>query len=320
VRSGRNALKFLVLCTTGVSLCFPTLLANNEDRVSDGGTMTNGAGNRYDGVGLRSVPRPPDLRPPQKTRAVWTTMGRLAPPGDTKTAPEDAYHAYVALADQPFVSPREARITNAFNEQATRFAKRYGRKSIRTEFRAGPAMGSMEYVERLEAIERLGNGDSRLGIQHDRTDPRFAERYDPEWDSIDLVGVGPLSVTDSGSFDLNVDFAEIEKLWEVDLEDVVVAPAPPVDRPQPLVGKKFSLRPRAKVSVSSSRFFKTFVNSKPSDWGDELTSAARCARFFLEANFFTDIRRVRYLRAEVEFQIYPDGRWGTFLNVVFHGK
>ena len=119
--NGGRSIWFLVACAAAMTPLFQHILANNEGLSIDGGEKASD--NRYDGVAVRSIPRPSSVLPTPTVRSVWVTMedrdatsaGRRPHGGaaDLASEGESAYDAYVALADQPFVSGRISRMREA---------------------------------------------------------------------------------------------------------------------------------------------------------------------------------------------------------------
>lgn len=308
-------------CVVGICTCGPgsvPVFANSEDYAA--AEAKTKKANRYDGVRLEVIPRPPQVEKHVKAEAVFTTLAPLRRVDGRDGRRWGLYDQYVKLADRPFVPRRRERVTSSLKEQLARVTRRYSRKSINALFRASPDMDEDEYRQRMGVVDRIGSGESddpRWAFRYGTVHAGDSSRYEREWDDASLLAWGPVTVTDSGNFDLDMSLSQVEKLWSGDLEDIIVAPAPPTPTPVPLIGQKVHFRSRANVRISSSRFFKTFYQSKPDKWPESLLETVRYAKVNLGADFYTDILKRRYFGTELEFRLYLDGEWAVFLNVVF---
>jgi len=314
VKCGR---KISALCSWSVFSFALYVAANSESGVPAGGKK----GNRYDGVQVDVIPKPHTSRPPRKARAVWTTIGP-----EVRWKAEEGfsvrdYDWYARTADTPYVSRRDSRLSEAAMRQIARQAKHFARRTVRKIFKAGPSMDADEYRRYMEEIDKIGGiEDPQWGFQYDKTDPVISDRFEREWDDTELVVWGPVTVTDSGALDLDVDFDDLKRLGKVDLEDIVVAPPPPDKRPPRLIGQTVRFRTRVKLRISSSRIFKTFYQRKPSRWLDQFLSAARYLKLSFGADMYTDILKRRYVGTSLEVRVYRTGDWATFFNVALYGR
>lgn len=290
------------------------VLANSEDETGREG----GKGNPYDGVGVEALPRPQQVDRRPKPCLVRTMSSLLVGPvGDAQSC----YDRYVRLSDRPFVLPRWTRVTSAVKRELAQVARRYGRKSINELFVTGPRMDVLEYRDHLETISQIGGAkDPRLRFQYDKTDPLIGNRYEGEWDDVNLVVWGPVTVTDSGHFDFDVDLADLSRLWRINLEEIEVAPPPPCENPPLQIGERVRFRTDFKLRISSSRIARAVAFKSTDLWTQKLLNAARYAKASLGVDLYTDIRRRRYLGSDVEFRAYPDGQWAAFLNIVLIGR
>ncbi len=271
--------------------------------------------NRYDGVGIQVISRPTPVFRGRRPR-ILHTMGRERP--DLMADIATSYDQYVRTAGQVYVLRRYTRVSAAVKRELGRVARRYARKGIKAIFRAGSAMDLWEYREHMRMISKISGGqDPFQRFQYNGTDPMFSSRYDPEWDDMNLIAWGPLRVTDFGDTDFDLDPSDLTKLWDVDLEDIVVAPSAPVEKPPLRVGQRVRFHTRLNLRISTSRIARTFYEAPAHQWFDRLVDTARYARFRLRVDFYTDILRRRYLASDLELKVWPDGRWATFLNVVF---
>lgn len=275
---------------------------------------------RYDGVGVRAIPRPAEPRK-ERTPAAVFTMRR---DGDAPVVrdEEDAYDAYVELSDRPFTPARVARVRETIINEGLRELKRQGRRLLRPEYLDGVNVDWVRYRESVQILNKLrwGTAVRPWRFQYDAIDPELYGRYDSDWDDIHLVEWGPLTVTDSGAIDVDTSIEGLQKFWTARIEDVEVAPDPVREPRRLLVGQTVRLSHKVNLRVSSSSFLKTFYQERAQDWGDHVLQSVRYVRAAVGLDFYTDILKRRYLEVDVEGRYYPSGKWVVFLNVDLLGR
>ena len=189
---------------------------------------------------------------------------------------------------------------------------------IKRHYRPNIAMDEKDYRELRRIIGRMRwkQGQPPWRFQDDQVNLEEFSRYDQEWDDIHLIRWGPFTVTDRGSIDVDTSLSGLQKFWEDGFEDIVLIPGPPTEPPRELlVGKSVRFKHSMKVRISSSKIFKTFYKHSSTTWGEHLIDSARYARLRVGFDLYTHILKRKYFGSDLEFRIYPSGRWMAFLNV-----
>jgi hypothetical protein len=272
---------------------------------------------RYDGVGVRAIPRPPEPRRERRPAAVFTLRRENEAP--VVSGEENAYDAYVTRSNRPFTPARVARLSETILNEGLRVLKRQARGALRAECIDGVNVDWVRYHEGVQILNKLRWGAEARPwrFQYDAIAPDLYGRYDSEWDDIHLAQWGPLTITDSGAIDVDTSLEGLQKFWTAGFEDVEVAPDPVREPRRLLVGQTVRLSHKINLRVSSSALLKTFYREKPEGWGGSALHSARYVRVAVGLDFHTDILKRRYLDADLEARYYPSGKWVAFLNVAF---
>ena len=246
-------------CIYLAGIIFSSVLWGN----SEGDSAAEGNGekqNQYDGVGVRAIPRPERPERRRKARAVFSTKGPLLDYEDENAYSLQKYEKFVNTSDLPFVTRRESRWWRLAEREASRHIKRFAKRIINKQYAAGPSMSNEEYRKWMAQISKIGRRENEpWRFQYDRIDPTIDDRYQFECDDVNLIRVGPFTLTDTGSVDIEADWEKFLELFDDGFDDVILIPnSQPKEKPRELlVGKTVKFRKKLKLRISSSRYVRS---------------------------------------------------------------
>ncbi len=310
--SGRKRISFTVCAVVCVAATYG--IANSEGEP----TCDTPDVKRYDGVGVKSIPRPAGPRKGRRPMAVFTVRG----PDDPMYPPEEErYDTYVALSDRPFTPARVTRLRDTVIKEGLREVKRHARRLAKEAYLEG-VQGNIEtYVEKVGTINKLNWGTTSQRAwryEGNALDHDLLDRYDSDWDDIHLLTWGPLALTDRGAIDIDASLDGVKKFWNnTGTDDLELAPDPPSQEAphQLLVGRTVRFSRNVSIRVSTSKILKTFYQEQPDKWADNWMRSARYVRASVGLDFCTDILKRKYLGTDLECRYYPSGRWVVLANV-----
>lgn len=205
---------------------------------------------------------------------------------------------------------RALAIQRLVEKLAFRKLRKEARSTLRERFEDDPSYDIYLYREERAEISRLDPSNPNHD-DYDFEEVRAAvlEGDDDGEKDITLFHWGPLSVNDSG--DVKLDLAELKsqrvipreiELATEEAEDLAAEPF--------FEGKSFKLntdvrfRPRVHKLLENESFSEVIGKTGVT----------------FEVDFFSDVLRRRYMKAELESTLRPDGETGVFFNLVIYGN